>query len=144
MKLLTLLLSALVLTGCGQRSTGVGSTEEGGEELWGRTFSSVSVTDERSDDEPESVTVGFEKREDGNIVRWSGCNATGSIAHITTERIRLDTGPQDSTTIGCPPEEEEGDRWLLNFFGSDPYWELDGDRLTLTSANGSKEILLEG
>lgn len=137
------LICGVVLAGCGQRSSDPAETDGAGEELWGRSFSSVSVTDERSRVVPDEVVVGFEERNGRGLVRWGGCNATGAEVVVTEERIRLQEGPQESTAIGCPPEGDEGDRWLLKFFASDPYWELKDDRLVLTSGGGWGVIVLE-
>lgn len=138
------LVTLLLLAACGpvgQESDA--SDEQAGAELWGRSFTSVTVRDERSDAQPDEVAVAFEDRESGGIVRWSGCNATGSEVEVTADRLRLQGGPTDSTLVGCPPDEEETDQWLLRFFGGDPRWELDDDQLVLTSGNGSAVIVLE-
>lgn len=137
------LICAVALAGCGRRSSEPVASAGAAGELWGRSFSAVSVADERSRVVPDEVVVGFEERDGRGLVRWGGCNGTGAAVVITEERIRLQEGPRDSTTVGCPPEAEEGDRWLLKFFASDPYWELGDDRLVLTSGGGWGVIVLE-
>jgi heat shock protein HslJ len=139
----TIVVTTLAIAACGPVSQDAPVTgSQMDERLRDRNFASVAVRDESSR-LPEEVTVGFEQRADRGIVRWQGCNATGSEVVVTDERLRLQGGPTDSTTIGCPPEEEAADRWLSAFFGSDPFWELEDGRLVLTSGNGSAVVVLE-
>lgn len=128
----------MLVVACGQQA----AEQDGGggspDRLWDRSFGSVEI---REDGESvtfagEPFSVGFEDREEAPVVRWSGgCNLAGSPAEITPQQIRI-AGPVDSTTMGCPPELEESDQWMSEFFAGDPRWELTGDdRLRLESGN---------
>jgi heat shock protein HslJ len=136
-----LAMAAAFLVACGQ-SDGATEVAAGGEELLGSSFVSTEV---RQNGEPVSLKgepfgVGFEQRDDGPLVRWSGgCNATGGAVEITSTRLRLQ-GPAgraggDSTAIGCPPELERADRWMATFMAGGPEWELQGDQLILEAGN---------
>ena len=47
-----------------------------------------------------------------------------------------------STEMGCDPELQAQDEWLMEFLQRSPSWTLDGDRLTLT-AGGTEIVLLD-
>ncbi len=58
-----------------------------------------------------------------------GCNRGSGVAAITADTLTF--GPAMSTLIGCSPDEQPFD------LGATPHtWRLDGDDLTLTSADG--------
>jgi heat shock protein HslJ len=106
------------------------------DDLWGRTFVSVTVT-ERG--EPRRlvtdtrIEVAFEKREPAGVVRWdAGCNYFGSEVEITGDRLLVDES-MEGTALLCPDELHDQDEWLGAFFSSDPKWQLTDKRLTLTS-----------
>ncbi len=112
------------------------------EDLWGRIFVSVSVT-EGGEPRPlvadTRIEVTFEKREDEGVVRWkAGCNIQG--ATIVTAAGRLLVGEISGTQMACRDELREQDEWLAGFFSSGPRWELDGDRLTLRSGGSFMEL----
>jgi heat shock protein HslJ len=84
--------------------------------------------------------VTFEQREPRGVVRWrASCNIVGARVDISTDRLLLKQIA--GTEIGCRDEDHEQDEWLAAFFGSDPDWALNVDRLTLTS--GDTVIQLE-
>jgi heat shock protein HslJ len=96
---------------------------------------SVSVTE---NGEPRPLVAGtrieltFEARdEDGSLALRAGCNILGAGLRITPSRLVVDA--VGGTEMGCADELHRQDRWVASFFGSDPAWRLDGDRLTLTS-----------
>jgi heat shock protein HslJ len=86
-----------------------------------------------------AVSVQFEGRSDDDVVRWRiDCNAAGASVAIGADRLTIEMG--GSTVVGCDEEREEEDRWIAGFFGSDPHWSLDGDRLTLRSGGTVIEL----
>jgi heat shock protein HslJ len=70
--------SLLVLVSCSSREVAVDQGEQTADDLWGRTFVSVAVTE---DGEPRPLIPGtrieltFGQREDEGGIRWkAGCN----------------------------------------------------------------------
>lgn len=117
-----------------QSSTAGQSTDPGGV-LVGRGFASVSV---REGDRPRElvegtrIEVSFERRGDHDVVRWrAGCNTVGGAVRIDADRLRIRPGA--GTTVGCDEQRHQQEDWVSAFFHGDPFWELEGDRLTLTS-----------
>lgn len=105
-------------------------------DLWGREFVAATVTQDgeaRPLAPGTPVEVEFAKEERGEVVRWSSCNLSGSLVDITEERLVLLEDEPPSTLMGCTDEFNEQLEWLTSFFVTDPYWVLDGDRLTLSS-----------
>lgn len=84
--------------------------------------------------------MSFEKREDGDVVRWrAACNTSGGLVAVTPDRIKMDDDIV-SSAIGCPGPPQQQDDWLNGFVVSDPYWELEGDRLTLHTSEDVIEL----
>ena len=78
---------------------------------------------------------------EGSSVGWqASCNSAGTTAEITADQLIIDGGKITSTAIGCPEKNQQQDEDLAAFFGSDPNWELDGDRLALS--NDSVTVVL--
>lgn len=116
------------------RSTAEEPDDPGGV-LVGRGFRSVSV---REGDRPRElvegtrIEVSFERRGDHDVVRWrAGCNTSGAEVRIEADRLRI--RPGGGTDVGCEERRHRQDEWVSEFFQADPFWELEGDRLTLTS-----------
>jgi heat shock protein HslJ len=134
--------SLLVLVSCGSRNVAVNQGKQTAEDLWGRTFVSVAVTE---DGEPRPLIPGtrikltFEQREDEGIIGWeAGCNLHGARVDITPQRLHL--RQMAGTDMGCTDELHEQDQWLGALFNSDPHWELREDRLMLTFGGTSIEL----
>jgi heat shock protein HslJ len=104
-------------------------------DLWSNTFVSTEVTEDgesRSLVSDTRISVTFEEREDGGFVRWeAGCNTLGADVEVTDEQLLV--GTIGGTEMGCPDELQEQDEWVTDFFRSNPDWELNDDRFTLTS-----------
>jgi heat shock protein HslJ len=112
-------------------------------DLWGRDFVGSAVRLEGGNptpiSRPRGIHVSFASK--GKGVGWEiGCNENGAKAQITANRLRL--GTSGGTLVGCDQQVEFEEAWLGQFFESDPYWRLDGRRLTLTS--GDAVVELEG
>lgn len=163
---LTLALTALLLAGCGdggssaddETSTGdrggndrsvedpgtgdgAGDTGSGVSELTGRTFLAQGVT---QGGQPKPLVEGTELRveftDDGRVVVNAGCNTMSGT--VTVDGDGLDTGGGLATTqIGCEPALHEQDTWVGELFTANPTYALDGDRLTLTAADTTVELL---
>lgn len=73
------------------------------------------------------------------MVFHAGCNTHGaSLAGITADRLRF--GEFSGTAMACANGRTEQEAWLREFFKAEPRWQLDGDRLTLTSGNTRIEL----
>jgi len=85
--------SLLLLISCGTGDLSADDGQQSPEDLWGRTYVSVSVTE---DGEPRPLAPGtrievtFEEREDEGVVRWkAGCNIHGASVEITPESLHV-------------------------------------------------------
>jgi heat shock protein HslJ len=86
------------------------------------------------------ISVSFEKREDGDVVRWhAACNTSAALVVVASDRIKMDDDIVSSAVL-CPGPPQQQDDWLNGFFVSDPYWELEGDRLTLRTSSDVIEL----
>ena len=129
-----LLIAFASLVGCGSE---VGTDQHSGS-LVGQSFVSTSGDPQDLVADAE-VALTFEQREDTTLLRWqAGCNTFG--AHLDVEPKRLVVGEVSGTEIGCPDPRHRQDVRLLGFFGSDPEWELAGDRLRLSSSGAVLEL----
>lgn len=112
--------------------------DDPGKALWNRGFASVRLT-EGGEPRPlvpgTRVELAFEERlKSANVIRWrSGCNISGGEVTVTRRRLLVEAS--GGTDMGCPEERHEQDDWVRSFFGSDPTWELDGNRLRLISGD---------
>lgn len=111
------------------------SETDHGQRLRGRTYQSTSAArDGQPYDFGAAVTVEFEERQAGDVVRWHiECNFYGAEVVISADR--LVTGEIGGTDMGCPPDQLEQDQKLATFFDSDPQWTLEGPQLTLRNAD---------
>lgn len=105
--------------------------------LSGRTFAGTTV-EEGGESRPlapdTTITVSFPVDPvsgDQHISWMAGCNRGGGPLVETEPALRLEDFR--STLIGCPDQLAAQDRWLGDFFGSEPTWSLADDVLTLTS-----------
>jgi heat shock protein HslJ len=141
---ITMLLLALALGACGRgevSQAGAANPGAGGEEPWGRTFLSTSVT-ENGQPKPlvagTRITLNF--MADGHrLGAQAGCNQMGGPASF--EGGRLVVGDLSSTMMGCDPPRHAQDEWLARFLTSRPEWSRSGSTLTLD--NGTTRIVLE-
>ncbi len=155
-----LLLSALVLSGCGKDAkdvtAGDGSSTSGPaatepatsdpgpvgsapttDDLEGRTFVSGQV-EGHSLVADSSLTVSFEA---GNMAINSGCNTqTGAFA--VTDGVLAWSGTPAATMMACEDELMAQDTWVAEVFTKGLKAELDGGDLTLSS-DGLTVVLSE-
>lgn len=134
--LVPVLLACLAVAGCGGDG---GDRQPSATDLSDRTF--VSTKDWSGDGTSFVTPVTVEFR-GSDAMSWSAaCNTAGGDVEITSDRLVV--GPIASTEIGCPGRRARQDRDLVAFFDSDPTWQLEGDRLTL-SADSVVAVLRAG
>jgi hypothetical protein len=125
-----------------------GEVIDHGAALWGRTFVVVAITEGGQPKlvvpDPHPWTTSFVYRSDLDPPqrqigwRWGGCNRMGADVEVKPDRLRLLAGI-GGTAVGCPHEESD-EVWSREFFSSDPYWRLEGDRLWLWSGDTVVEL----
>jgi heat shock protein HslJ len=77
--------------------------------------------------------------ENKDSVGWrAGCNHFGANVEVTDDH--LDVGQVAGTQIGCPAELQRQDEWVLDFFASDPAWQLSDQGLMLSSDDSAIEF----
>ena len=130
----SLALSALLLGGCGGSD---GSDE--GDGAYSPDGKFVSTSDVQGE-VAAFATPARLKIEGASVVWQASCNTAGTTAEITADQLIIDEGKVALTAMGCPGKNQQQDEELIAFFGSDPNWELDGDRLTLS--NDSVTVVL--
>ena len=69
--------------------------------------------------------------------------ATRYRASYTLDGDSLEIGEPAGTLIGCPPPVDEFERAYLDALGQVASWELDGEELVLSDADGN-ELLRYG
>ncbi len=124
--------TATTVAGCG-----IWGSDEG-EQVWGRTFLSTSVT-ERGQARPlidgTRIRLTLDDRE---FKAEAGCNHLGGRARF--EDGHLVVSDLESTAMGCDTARHDQDGWLAGFLSGRPAWRLDGDNLILRMEN--TEIVL--
>jgi heat shock protein HslJ len=129
---------ALLAGSCG-RGDGGGASTSSDRELTGRTFLSESVTEHgRARELVDSTRIFLDFTTDGQISANAGCNHL--FGEVSIDDDRLEVGLMGGTEMGCDPALHAQDEWLMAFLQNSPAWSLDGDRLTLTTAD--TEIVL--
>ncbi len=131
---------ALVLSACGNES-GAGGSGAGGGSLDGRTFLSVSVTEDGSVKQlAPNTRIQLRFMDDGRLTATAGCNSLGADK-VSTDDGKLTVGTMGGTEMGCDPVRHAQDEWLSTLLQDDPGWKLDADKLTLT--RGTTELVLQ-
>jgi heat shock protein HslJ len=141
MLLFLALLLAAGACGRGQESRAGAADQNGGNQPWGRTFLSTSVT-ENGQPKPlvagTRITLNFVA--DGHrLGAQAGCNQMSGPASF--EGGRLVVGDIATTEMGCDPPRHAQDEWLARFLTSRPQWSHSGSTLTLES--GTTRIVLK-
>lgn len=130
-KLVVGLLMLLVLAAC----SGGGSASVVG------TWSLVSYgpADEQVAAAPD-VETSIEFNDEGALAGNVGCNGFGGEYEVEGETVTF--GPIVSTLMFCEGSVGEQETVTLNVMQESAAFELDGDTLTITSADGSVAIVL--
>lgn len=109
--------------------------------LWGRSFVVTEVTgvdEEPPVSRPIRIRVSFSQEQRHNIGWQAHCNGFGGDVLFTATRMKV--YGYASTAIGCQANRQEEDNWLTEFIQSGPEWQLDGERLRLTSDDATVEL----
>ena len=144
-RLMALLLFAVVLAaGCGDDGgaddassddSAGGGTPATAEDLDGKTFASTGSTGyELVADTVVSLTFT-----DGNLSFSAGCNTMNAGYEMTDGTLAL-TSEVAGTLMGCPPDLQAQDEWLSGFVADSPTATVDGDGLTLATADDTLEL----
>jgi heat shock protein HslJ len=110
------------------------TTEEpaAAEELVGRSFVSVAVTEDGAERQlADGTEIELNFPDDAPAIGWSaGCNQFG--AGLEVEGDVLVVAEPEGTLMGCDDERHTQDEWLTDFLTSEPTWSLDDETLMLT------------
>jgi heat shock protein HslJ len=112
--------AALSLAGCGPTASA---------SLGGRAFLSTAVTD---GGQPKNLVPGTRVRlgfADANITASAGCNTIGGTYRI--DGGRLVVASLGMTDMGCDPDRQAQDQWLIALLNAGPAVQLTGDELVL-------------
>lgn len=77
---------------------------------------------------------------DGRISAEAGCNTHSGAVDLRDHVLYV--SDLASTLVGCPGERAGSDAWIDDLLRTDPTWQLDQERLTLT-AKGSTVVLTD-
>ena len=77
----------------------------------------------------------------GNVFGTAGCNTYR--ASYTLDGDSLEIGEPAGTLIACPPPVDEFERAYLDALGQVASWELDGEELVLSDADGNELLRYE-
>jgi heat shock protein HslJ len=130
-KILIGLLTMFVLTACGSGSS---VAIQGQWKL--ASYSSASVQTPAVPDVETSIEF-----KDGQVNGNVGCNGFGGDYKVDGNNLTF--GPIVSTLMFCEGPVGEQETATLNVFSESATFVLDGDTVTITSADGSSVILLE-
>lgn len=132
--------AALASAGCADRAGRGPAADDGGTPLAGRTFLSETIT---RDGKPYELVAGtrvsLEFTDDGQLVARAGCNILRHDVAVSGDQLEVTGG--EGTAMGCDPPRHQQDAWLAGFLTGSPRWELDGDRLILTSGGTDLRLL---
>lgn len=141
----------MMLTGCGSEPstggsgagpTGSGSTSAapgGGGSLDGRTFLSVSVTEDGKPKELAPKTRIGLRFADGNVHAETGCNQLGGAVSTAGGVLKVEV--LGGTEMGCDAPRQDQQYWVEKLLKDRPTWKLDADTLTLT--RGATTVVLQ-
>lgn len=138
---LILALSVLLLAvagGCASRGPEPGAGSGDPQLPEEREFLSTAVRDggkprELASESPIRLTFDH-----GELRAQAGCNTLLGRARLDDGRLVVDD--LGSTEMACEPPLMKQDKWLADFLGGKPRWQLDGENLTLSG--GGTEIRL--
>ncbi|WP_344839937.1 META domain-containing protein [Kribbella ginsengisoli] len=142
----------MMLTACGSEPStggpgGGGSTSSGptssapggGGSLDGRSFLSVSVTEDGKPKELAPKTRIGLRFADGNVHAETGCNQVGGEVSTAGGKLTIDV--LGGTEMGCDTPRQEQQYWVEQLLKDRPTWKLDADTLTLT--RGTTTVVLK-
>ncbi|GLW93463.1 lipoprotein [Actinokineospora globicatena] len=130
------LVALLALAGCAQGGTTPANQAPpapNGPTPAGKTFTATSATDKGTPHAlvtGSTVTLGFPEAD--RLTANAGCNTIGGT--VSFSGGTLQPGELSLTEMACDAPLHDQDKWLAGFLEAKPTWRLDGDKLTLTSA----------
>jgi heat shock protein HslJ len=117
----------MLLVACGSEP-GTGSS--GGGSLDGKSFLSVSVTEDgKTKQLAPNTRIGL-RFVDGNVHVETGCNQLGG--KVSTGGGKLKVDGLGGTDMGCDPARHAQEDWVGKLLQDGPAWKLEADKLTLT------------
>lgn len=110
-------------------------------ELWGLTFTSVSVSETGIVAAPvvEGTTITLTFTEPDRLTAEAGCNTLGFGVVVDDSQLTV-ADEVSSTRMACTDDLMAQDAWLTTLLTDDPAYDLTGRTLTLT--RGGTEIVL--
>ncbi|WP_092774737.1 META domain-containing protein [Actinokineospora terrae] len=129
------LVALLALAGCAQGGTTPADQAPppaDGPTPAGKTFTANSATDKGT---PHALVPGSTVSlsfEDNRLTATAGCNSIGGT--VSFSGGTLQPGELSITEMACDAPLHDQDKWLAAFLQAKPTWRLDGDKLTLRSA----------
>ncbi|GAA1608269.1 META domain-containing protein [Kribbella sancticallisti] len=123
---------ALLLGACGSESGA-------GESLDGKSFLSVSVTEDgKARQLAPNTRIQLQFMDDGRLTANAGCNSMGG--KVATSSGKLSVKDLAITEMGCDPPRHTQDDWFAKFLQGEPSWKLEADKLTV-SQGGTALVL---
>jgi len=127
----------MLLSACGSESGAGGSNSSGS--LDGKTFQSVSVTEDgKAKPLAPNTRLRLQFR-GGDVLAAAGCNSLGG--QVSTADGKLTVNTIGGTDVGCDAVRQAQDEWLSKLLQDRPTWKLEADRLTLT--RGATTLVLQ-
>lgn len=141
--------ASLVLTGCASETSSAGGSGPGPDDspasafgdLDGRTFVSTQVTREGKPYQLASRTPIQLALSGSTLSANAGCNHLSGEGSV--EGGLLVISDMGGTEMGCEPALMKQDEWLVAFLTAEATVDVDGDNLTLSSADAKVELLDE-
>lgn len=127
-----MLLSAFVLVACSSDKDGAADATAAGR-LDGPTFLSQSI-------DGHVLVPGTQIRlsvDRDQIGAHAGCNSLSAAYQVRDGRLLVVGDGMTATDMGCDPPRHAQDEWLSGFLRSTPRIDLDGDTLTLATADAA-------
>ncbi|NUS45850.1 MAG: META domain-containing protein [Mycobacteriaceae bacterium] len=76
---------------------------------------------------------------DGRVSASAGCNTSNGEARFKADV--LEVGQLGTTLLGCPGARAQADEWQNSLLKASPHWKLEGNTLTLATADRTVTLL---
>jgi heat shock protein HslJ len=133
-------IAGVVLAGAAFALSACGSESGAGGSLDGKTYLSVSVTE---DGKPKQLApntrIQLQFLDDGRLTASAGCNTMGG--KVSTGGGKLAVKELAITDMGCDALRGAQDNWLADLLQGQPTWKLDAGKLTV--AKGSTALVFQ-
>jgi heat shock protein HslJ len=125
--------AALVVSACGNESGAGGSLD-------GKSYLSVSVTEDgKAKQLAPSTRIQLQFMDDGRLVANAGCNSMSG--QVSTGGGKLAVDDLAITDMGCDGPRHAQDDWFAKLLQDEPSWKLEADKLTVT--RGATALVLQ-